>query len=242
MSKKGTLLIGTSGWVYEHWRGVFYPEDMRESEWLGFYMKHFDTVEINNTFYHLPSKNSFISWHRCAKKGFVYALKVSRYITHMRKLLEPEKPLSLFMERATLLKENLGPLLFQLPPRWRVNPERLKEFTEKLPQGIRAVFEFRDQSWFCEAVYKILKQKGIALCLYHMPGFTTPAAITAGFVYIRFHGSGTLYGGRYEREFLKKWAKTISGFIKDGLDVYVYFNNDAMGNAVINARELKELC
>ncbi len=242
MKKRGTLLIGTSGWVYEHWRGVFYPEGLPPSEWLRFYMEHFDTVEINNTFYRLPSVDTFKSWHRCAKRGFVYALKVSRYITHMRKLLEPERPLSLFMGRARLLGRNLGPLLFQLPPRWRCNPQRLREFTEKLPGGIRAVFEFREKSWFSKEVYQILEKRDMGLCLYHMPGFTTPVVVTAGFVYMRFHGSGILYGGRYEKGFLKGWASTIKGFLEEGLDVHVYFNNDALGNAVINALELKELC
>ena len=238
MKKK--ILIGTSGWVYEHWRGVFYPEELSQSEWLAFYMEHFDTVEINNTFYHLPSKETFLGWHRAAKRGFIYSVKASRYITHMKKLLKPEKPLSLFMERALLLEENLGPILFQLPPRWHSNPKRLEEFLERLPSGRRFVFEFREESWFSKEVYRILENKGVGLCLYHMPSFTTPVVVTAEFVYIRFHGSGTLYGGRYEKEFLKRWATTIKGFLKDGLTVYVYFNNDAMGNAVINAKELEE--
>ncbi len=242
MKKKGTLLVGTSGWVYEHWRGVFYPEGLPHQGWLPFYMEHFDTVEINNTFYQLPSVETFKGWHRAAKKGFVYSVKASRYITHMKKLSKPERPLSLFMERALLLEENLGPILFQLPPRWHANTARLEEFTERLPSGQRFVFEFRDKSWFSREVYQVLEKRGMGLCLYHMPGFTTPLVVTAGFVYIRFHGSGTLYGGRYERGFLKGWATTIQGFLKEGLDVYVYFNNDALGNAVVNAMELKELC
>ncbi len=238
----GRSFIGTSGWVYDHWRGVFYPPELEQSRWLSFYMESFDTVEINNTFYHLPTPDAFRSWHEAAPRGFVYALKASRYITHMKKLKDPAGPLGLFMERASLLGQNLGPILFQLPPRWRCNPGRLEEFTGHLIKGHRRyAFEFRDPSWFCSEVYGILRAAGAALCLYHMPGFTTPVEVTASFVYIRFHGSGTLYGGRYPEKELRKWANTVRGFLEKGIDVYAYFNNDALGNAVLNARELREM-
>ncbi len=241
MKKPARIFIGTSGWVYRHWKDVFYPPELKSSDWLGFYMEHFSTVEINNTFYHLPPPSAFRLWHRSAKKGFIYALKGSRFITHMKKLKDAQKPLEMFLGRAGLLGENLGPILFQLPPRWHVNTERLRAFVDMLPEDRRFVFEFRDSSWFIEPVYSILAQRSIGLCIYHMPGFTTPFELTAPFSYIRFHGSGTLYGGRYSKKDLAKWAERIKGLVKSGVDVYIYFNNDAMGNAVINAKELRAM-
>lgn len=238
---KGRSFISTSGWSYDHWAGVFYPTDLKTSDWLAFYIKHFNTVEINNTFYHLPTPSAFEGWKEIATQGFIYALKGNRFITHMKKLKDPEKPLSLFLKRAKLLKDNLGPILFQLPPRWRCNPSRLAEFVELLPDNIRSAFEFREPSWFNKEVYNILRGKNIALCIYHMPDFESPIEITAKFVYIRFHGTDFLYGGRYSKTELSRWAEIIKGFIRKGMDVYAYFNNDANGYAVINAKELREM-
>lgn len=237
----GKCLIGTSGWSYVHWRGPFYPEGLKASDELSFYMERFETVEINNTFYHLPSEDAFRSWHKTAPPGFIYALKGSRFITHMKKLKDPEGPLSLFIERARLLKDSLGPVLFQLPPRWRKNTERLKGFVDKLPRDLRFAFEFRDSSWFDEDVYEVLKGGGAALCVYHMPGFQSPVLSTAPFVYIRFHGTDFLYGGSYPKAELKRWAGVIKGFLKEGKDVYAYFNNDEAAYAVKNALELREM-
>jgi uncharacterized protein YecE (DUF72 family) len=236
---KGRVFIGTSGWSYTHWRGPFYPAELKPHEWFKFYARNFETVEINNTFYGLPSEGVFSGWREAAPRGFTYALKASRFITHVKKLKDPEGPLKNFFDRAGLLKECQGPVLFQLPPRWGLNLERLEEFLSLLPVGVKSVFEFRDRSWLSEDVYNLLKDKGIALCIYDMPGFTSPAVLTSGFTYIRFHGTGTLYGGRYTEGELKGWAERVKGYIKEGIDVYAYFNNDAQGNAVINARELR---
>lgn len=238
---RGRAFIGTSGWMYDHWKGVFYPEGIKKDDWLSFYMRHFHTVEINSTFYHLPTPEAFEGWREAAKKGFIFALKGSRFITHMMKLKEPEEPLRLFMERAEILGESLGPILFQLPPRWRCNPQRLEEFVEYLPSKLRFAFEFRDDSWFNENVYGILSKRDISFCIYHMPDFMSPVEITAPFVYIRFHGADSLYGGRYSEDDLSRWADLIKLYLKGGLDVYVYFNNDAEGFAVINAKELREI-
>lgn len=238
---KGRCFIGTSGWVYDHWEGVFYPTGLKKDDWLSFYMWHFDTVEINNTFYRLPTPEAFDRWRREAKSGFIYALKGSRYITHMKKLKEPVEPLHLFIERARILKDKLGPVLFQLPPRWRCNATRLKEFAGSLPKDLRFAFEFRDETWFNDEIYGILRENDIALCIYHMPDFVSPVEITASFVYIRFHGAEFLYGGRYSKEELSRWADLIRLYLKGGLDVYAYFNNDAEGYAVVNAKELREM-
>lgn len=238
---KGKCFIGTSGWSYDHWAGVFYPPDLKTADRLNFYINHFNSVEINNTFYHLPTPSAFKGWREPAPKGFIYALKGSRFITHMKKLKDPKEPLHLFLERTRILKGNLGPILFQLPPHWRCNTERLKEFVKLLPSNMRFVFEFREPSWFNKEIYDILKENNIALCIYHMPEFESPIEVTAKFAYIRFHGTEFLYGGRYSKKELLKWADLINGFIKEGKDVYVYFNNDANGYAVINAKELMEM-
>lgn len=237
---KGKCFIGTSGWSYDHWAGVFYPPDLKTADRLAFYINHFNSVEINNTFYHLPTPSAFKGWREPAPKGFIYALKGSRFITHMKKLKDPKEPLHLFLERARILKDNLGPILFQLPPHWRCNTERLKEFVKLLPSNMRFAFEFREPSWFNKEIYDILKENNIALCIYHMPEFESLIEVTSKFVYIRFHGTEFLYGGRYSKKELSKWADLINGFIKEGKDVYVYFNNDANGYAVINAKELME--
>ena len=220
----GKCFIGTSGWSYDHWAGVFYPPDLKTADRLNFYINHFNSVEINNTFYHLPTPSAFKSWKKIVPKNFIYALKGSRFLTHMKKLKDPKEPLELFLERARLLKDNLGPVLFQLPPHWRCNTERLKEFVKLLPSNMRFAFEFREQSWFNKEIYDILKENNIALCIYHMPEFESPIEVTAKFVYIRFHGTDFLYGGRYSKKELLKWSDLINGFIKEGKDVYVYFN------------------
>lgn len=238
---QGRFFIGTSGWSYDHWSGVFYPLDLRTTDWLAFYIKHFNSVEINNTFYHLPSPKAFKGWKESAPEGFIYAVKGSRFITHMKKLNDPQKPLNLFLKRASILGEHLGSVLFQLPPHWRCNPERLSNFIRLLPDNIRFAFEFREHSWFNKEVYDTLKERNIALCIYHMPDFQSPIEATASFVYIRFHGTEYLYGGRYSKKELSRWADIMKDFIKNGLDVYAYFNNDAYGYAVMNAGELMEM-
>lgn len=238
---RGRCYIGTSGWMYDHWEGVFYPPDLKRADRLEYYMKHFGTVEMNNTFYHLPTPAVFEGWRKEVRRGFIYALKGSRFITHMKKLKDPEEPLRLFLGRAEILRESLGPILFQLPPRWKCNPERLKEFVKWLPSDKRFTFEFRDPSWFNEGIYEILRDRDISLCIYHMPEYLSPVEVTSSFVYIRFHGTDFLYGGRYSKDDLSRWADLIGLYLKGGLDVYVYFNNDAEGYAVINAKELREI-
>ncbi|RLC82590.1 MAG: DUF72 domain-containing protein [Chloroflexi bacterium] len=236
-----SLYIGTSGWVYPHWREVFYPGDLPQQEWLSFYARHFPTVEINNSFYRLPSEEAFKGWRETAPQGFIFAVKANRFITHLKKLKVSPDSVNLFLKRARLLGEKLGPILFQLPPRWRCNPGRLEAFLEFLPGDLLYTFEFRDESWLTEEVFRILEGKGVAFCIISLPGFECPIKVTAPFVYIRMHGSGLVYGGLYNAEELAHWAGIIRGFLRDGLDVYVYFNNDAFGFAVRNAREITEM-
>jgi uncharacterized protein YecE (DUF72 family) len=228
--------IGTSGYQYEHWRGVLYPEGAPKDEWFRHYAERFDTVEINNTFYHLPEASTFDKWRREAPEGFCYALKFSRYATHMKKLRDPAASIAQFMERAERLEETLGPILVQLPPRWRVNPERLDAFLDAAPAGRRWAVEFRDPSWFCRPVYEVLARHGAALCIHDMIE-NHPRVTTAEWVYLRFHGDG--YTGSYSRHALSGIARRIRRYLAEGRDVYCYFNNDAHGYAVYNAQDLR---
>ena len=233
--------VGTSGWVYPHWKGVFYPPGLPVREWLKFYSSHFSTVELNNSFYRLPSEESFRNWEQITPPDFLFSVKGSRFITHIKKLKVTSRPVEVFLARARLLGPKLGPILFQLPPDWSCNLERLEAFLELLPGDLAFTFEFRNESWFNPEVYRLLERKGIALCLISLPGFVCPVKVTAPFDYIRMHGSGAVYGGLYGPEELSYWARLAKNFLKDGLDLYVYFNNDAFGFAVRNAAEFIEM-
>ena len=233
--------IGTSGWVYPHWRHVFYPPDLPQKQWFVHYARYFDTVEINNTFYRLPSEATFDAWRQQAPAGFVYAVKASRYITHVRRLRECAEPVEHFLSRARRLGPHLGPILYQLPPRWKPNLERLAQFLTLLPPDLVHVFEFRDERWFIPEVFDLLREHRVGFCIFHMPDLETPLEVTSNVVYIRLHGAGALYMGSYPDEALRLWAERIQGWWASGLQVYVYFNNDAFGNAVRNALTLKEM-
>ena len=235
------LYIGTSGWVYRHWRGIFYPEGLAQAKWLEFYNQYFTTVELNNSFYHLPSEKAFAAWRERSSEGFVYAVKVSRLITHLKKLRNVEGALENFLSRAQILREKLGPLLYQLPPNMPRNDRVLEAFLQLLPPGLCHVFEFRNESWFDEGVFALLRQHQIGFCVYDMPEFTTPIVATADFAYIRFHGSSELYGSCYSDAELEGWAKRIAELGQDLTSVYIYFNNDAEAFAVSNAKTLAEL-
>ncbi len=234
-----TLRIGTSGWVYKHWRGIYYPESLLQREWFSFSAREWNTCEINNSFYRLPSEAAFDAWREQAPPGFLYAVKASRYLTHMKKLSDPEEPLHTFFERANHLGPTLGPILYQLPPHWKLNLDRLAYFLSVLPKGYTHVVEFRDQSWMTDEVFTLLEQFGVAHCIHDMHPLDVPVRVTAPPVYVRFHGDH--YAGDYSLDMLKTWAERIARWNQEGLDVFVYFNNDVGGFAVKNARELKEL-
>ena len=232
--------IGTSGWHYDHWRERFYPTDLPRTGWLDFYARSFSTVEINNSFYRLPTEKAFQSWHDSTPEGFAFAVKVSRFITHIKKLRDAEEPLQTFLQRAKLLGDKLGPLLYQLPPNLRRNDSLLEAFLPLLPAGLRHVFEFRNESWLVPGVFDIMRRYNAGFCIYDMGEFTTPVEVTAGFAYIRFHGSTSPYGGCYSEEELGGWARKVAA-LAGGLDaVYIYFNNDAEGFAIANARTLEQ--
>src|SRR5262245_45772957 len=242
MATDGHVRIGTSGWNYGHWRGVFYPAKLPVKAWFAHYARHFNTVEINNTFYRLPSEAAFPAWREQAPPGFLYAAKASRFLTHRKKLKDPEAPLETILGRLRALGPHLGPVLYQLPPSWRCDLPRLRHFLGLLPRDLTHVLEFRDPSWCNDDVRALLAAAGAGYCIHDMRGFDCPAWVTATTVYIRFHGpTDVRYAGRYDRAFLRDWASRIDAWRQDGHTVYAYFNNDASGHAVENARELLEL-
>jgi uncharacterized protein YecE (DUF72 family) len=238
MSKK--IFIGTSGWSYEHWKGVFYPEDLPANRWFEYYCDYFNTVEINNSFYQLPSIKTFKDWHRQAPKNFIFSVKGSRFITHMKKLKDPQKSIKKFLTHTSYLKDKLGPILFQLPPHWRLNLERLSCFIKSLPRDLKFVFEFRENSWFDRKVFGLLNKEKIGFCVHDMRGVNCPCLMTGNLAYIRFHGTTSLYGGKYTKAQLEDWALFVKKCEKKG-KVYIYFNNDAEGYAVENALEFKKI-
>lgn len=235
------LHIGTSGWMYDHWEGRFYPRGLKKEEWLRHYCRYFGTVEINNTFYHLPKEAVFKGWRKKARKGFLYAVKGNRFITHIKRLRDCREPLQLFFSRVKYLGPALGPVLFQLPPKMKKDLMKLESFLKLLPKRKRFVFEFRNPEWFDEEVYALLRKYKASFCVYSMPGHECPKVITSSLVYIRMHGGSIIYGSNYSDKELKKLAQQIRGYLKKKLEVYVYFNNDASGYAVKNALRLKEL-
>jgi len=239
--KKGQIHIGTSGWHYKHWKGTFYPADIKEADQLAYYVRCFDTVEINNSFYKLPAGKTFSDWRKATPKKFLFAVKASRFITHMKKLKADKASIRKLLQHAGKLEEKMGPVLFQLPPRWKLNVVRLAEFLPKLPAENRYAFEFREPGWYAPEVYDLLRQYNCAFCIYELAHHLSPLEVTADFIYIRLHGPGEKYQGSYPDAVLKKWATRCRAWQKKGKDIYVYFDNDQAGYAAFNARRLKKL-
>jgi uncharacterized protein YecE (DUF72 family) len=240
--------IGTSGFSYPHWgQGIFYPQDLAQGKWFSFYCQQFNSVELNVSFYRLPKKETFANWRQQAGQDFVFAVKGSRYITQMKKLKDCQEPVKRFFAtvRPLLIGSNFRSsqvILWQLPPKFKAHPERLADFLKSLPRNWRHAFEFREKSWLSEPVLKILKENKAAVVFQDYPQWPIAEKVMADFVYLRFHGRTRLYSSCYTEKELKNWAKKIKSWIKQGLDVYVYFNNDALGYAVENAQTLKKLC
>ncbi|GAB2547909.1 DUF72 domain-containing protein [Rufibacter soli] len=241
MEEKGQFYIGTSGWHYNHWKGNFYPAGIASKQFTEYYLRYFKTVEINNSFYRLPTAETFAAWYASVPKDFLFAVKASRYITHMKKLKDPQQGLSLLLGNAQELKEKLGPILFQLPPAWRLNLDRFQDFLKALPSYHRYTFEFRDPTWYHEEVYKLLQEHNHAFCIYDLAGHQSPIEVTSDFVYIRLHGPEGKYAGSYSEEALQNWATHCRTWAWEGKDVYVYFDNDIGSHAPFNAIKLQEL-
>jgi len=238
---KCEIRVGTSGWYYDHWRGRFYPEKLAKKDWFQYYAQHFDTVEINNTFYHLPKATTVSAWHDKAPPGFLFAVKASRYITHVKKLNDPAESLERFFDLVNLLKQHLGPVLYQLPPSLHKDLDRLDAFIQALPERDRAVFEFRHASWYDQETFDLLNERRVALCIHDMPGKAPPRVVTGDIAYIRFHGTTGRYAGHYTDAMLADWACWLKAQASNVRAIYAFFNNDVEGHAINNARMLREL-
>lgn len=232
--------IGTSGWHYTHWRGRFYPSALPSSEWLEYYASQFDTVEINNSFYRLPGLPTVRDWCQRVPARFLFSVKASRYITHIKRLRAPRRSSARFLRMLDGFGSHLGPVLFQLPPRWRCDAERLRKFLKGLPDGHRYVVELRDQSWYHDVVYELLQRHNVALCHADLGGQAMPWAKTADFSYWRLHGPTQAYRGRYGTRRLRPWAQRIET-TPGRRQVYVYFDNDQAAYATTDAITLRHL-
>ena len=236
--------IGTSGYVYKDWRGLVYPEGMPPREWLGFYARHFDTVELNSAFYRLPGIPAFRRWRAQVKADFLFAVKASRFLTHMKKLKDPGDPLRRMLRRSRHLGPTLGPVLFQLPGFLRADLDRLDALLEALARQqyvrpLRAVLEVRHASWLEAPVIERLRAGNVALCFHDWREQPVTAPVTADFVYVRRHGtSPKRYHGSYATAMLRADARRVRAWRRAGLDVSMYFNNDFEGHAWRNARAL----
>src|SRR4051812_13508432 len=241
MARHGCARIGCSGWEYKHWRGDFYPREIPRTRWFEHYAATFDTVEINNTFYRLPEERTFAAWAQRAPARFLFAVKASRFLTHMKKLKDPAEPLDRLFTRMRPLKRHLGPVLYQLPPGWKCDAVRLEQFLQALPKGVRHVMEFRDPSWYSDGILALLDRFRVALCLHDMRGSATARERIGPFVYVRFHGATGNYGGGYSDARLAGWAEWLDAQRAAETDVYAYFNNDVGGHAPRNAVTLRRL-
>jgi uncharacterized protein YecE (DUF72 family) len=239
--------VGCSGWQYKHWRGDFYPADLPTTRWFQQYARTFDTVEINNSFYRWPDAAMFTRWREQAPRGFVYAVKASRFLTHMKKLKDPEEPLFRTFENVKELGSRLGPVLYQLPPRWPVNVERFEDFLKTLRRvradlkvGPYQTIEFREPSWYTDEIFGLLQKYNVALCLHDMQGSATGKIVVGPFIYVRYHFGTQKYGGRYEDARLDEWADWLAACARKGLKVFSYFNNDTGGHAPRDAVRLRD--
>ena len=241
VSQRVDIRIGCSGWVYKHWRGSFYPEGLPQKRWFERYAEEFDTVEINASFYRVPLASTFDGWRQKAPQDFRYAVKANRFITHMKKLLECEEPVDRFIELARRLEHKLGPILYQLPPSLRKDLERLDAFLARLPEDLEQVVEFRHRSWYDEKVLRLLDRRGTGFVCHDLRGLISPRWASGRTAYVRFHGSGGRYSGRYSDNVLLEWADWCIEQSRLGRSCWCYFNNDIHGHAIEDARTLKSM-
>ena len=239
--KRGRARIGCSGWSYRDWRGLVYPADLTAKHWFGYYTLLFDTVELNNTFYRLPTQSAVEGWAAAAPPDFLFALKLGQFGSHRKKLIDAETWLPNHLDRAERLGASLGPTLVQLPPRWRRNVERLDEFLTIAPTTMRWAVEMRDESWLHDDVFEVLRRHGAALCIHDLIE-DHPWVMTTDWTYVRFHGPNAIrspYWGRYHDHRLQPYADRLNDELARGRDVYAYFNNDYEGHAVPDAQWLR---
>ncbi|HEY0380809.1 MAG TPA: DUF72 domain-containing protein [Candidatus Elarobacter sp.] len=236
----GPILIGTSGWTYRDWRGRFYPQKLAQREWLASYAERFPTVELNVTTYRLPKQNDLARW-AAVPAGFTYAVKLSRLITHRKRPGEPRAFVDNYMRAIAPLEPRIANVLAQFPPWFARDDDALRSFLDALPAHHRYVVEFREPSWYDEAVYALLRARGISLCVHDLRGSITPLVLTGPVLYVRLHGPVRAYAGSYSRAKLERWAATIRALAPQVGGTFVYFNNDEKAYAPRNALTLREL-
>lgn len=241
MKEQGNLFIGTGGWSYPSWKKNFYPPGLRAAEEFDYYTKTFSSIELNNTFYKLPAREQFFDWKNRAPADFTFSVKASRFITQMKKLKTDTPAVQRLLDNAAHLEEKLGPVLFELPPRWKLNAERLRVFLEHIPKGYLYAFEFRDTSWYNDVVYDLLKQHRCTFCITNAEGTNSPLILTNDFVYVRMYGPAEKFRSSYTNELLQSWADRCRQWQFNGADVYLYFVNDHLGYAPANAKRLLAL-
>ena len=235
------IRIGCSGWNYKHWRERFYPKGLPQRSWFAFYAEHFDTVEINNSFYRLPSAETFGKWRDQAPPDFCYAVKANRFLTQAKKLKDCAEPLERMMSPVRELAPALGPILYQLPPSLRINLGRLEEFLELVPKDVTNVFEFRDKSWYVPETIELLERHGVSFCAHDMIGSESDRIAVGPVAYVRFHGAGAKYWGRYSDPVLLGWSDWIVAQARAGRSVWCYFNNDIDAHAIDDAQTLRAM-
>jgi uncharacterized protein YecE (DUF72 family) len=233
------VLVGTSGWQYRDWKERFYPKEIPQREWLPYFADRFPTVEINNTFYMLPKPETFTAWRQRTPAGFVFVVKASRYITHIRRLRDCREPLARFWTGARRLGKKLGPVLFQLPPNLRADVELLEGFLGILPRTMRAAFEFRHASWEVPEVYRALDRRGCALVIADRSGTSTAKVVTGGWTYLRFHWGRRAADPGYSKRQLEEYSALLAGM--DAAEAWLFFNNDPSGAAIRDAYTLTEM-
>lgn len=255
MTRRGGVRVGCSGWQYAAWRTAFYPTHLPVDDWLPYYAGRFDTVEVNNSFYRLPEVETFARWASRTPEGFLFSIKASRYLTHHKRLRDPEEPVMRLFERLVPMADRLGPVLFQLPASFQPDVARLSDLLAVLPRAlgeispgvvvpnhrIRHVVEFRDPRWYRDDVFAALEREGVAVCVHDKAGSRWEGSHVGPFVYIRFHGTSGHYKGSYSRRRLAVWAERIQGWSAEGRDVFAYFNNDPGASAPRNAQVLLRL-
>jgi len=232
--------IGTSGFYYDHWKGIFYPPDLPKSRYFEYYASHFDTVEMNSTFYHLPKSKTIEHWLQKSPENFLFSIKAYRGITHYKKLLGAKDELYRFIHLIKPLRPKLGVILFQLPPSLHFDLVRLADFLQLLPSVYRYAVEFRHASWYQEATYELLRHYEVAMCLHDFGQKSVPFEITAPFVYVRFHGANGRYVGSYDESVLVSWAQRLRPYCQTK-EIFCYFNNDFGGAAIEDAKRLRAL-
>jgi uncharacterized protein YecE (DUF72 family) len=233
--------VGCSGWVYKHWKGGFYPPGLPQKRWFERYAEEFDSVEINASFYRLPLASTFDGWREKAPQGFRYALKANRFLTHLKKLVGCEEQVDEFITLARRLEETLGPILYQLPPSLHKDLARLEGFLKRLPTDLEHVVEFRHASWYDEEVLAVLDSHGVGFVAHDLSGLISPAWASGRTAYVRFHGTGGKYWGRYSDDQMAQWADWLTQQLADGRSAWAYFNNDIHEHAIEDARTLKRM-